>query len=58
MGKKAKKADEPLAESNLPSDILDEYGVRLNILGKKDLLPPAVQQAARAAEEMTRHNDR
>jgi undecaprenyl pyrophosphate synthase len=43
---------------DLFSDILHEDGVRLNILGKRELLPPAVQQAARSAEDMTRHNDR
>ena len=44
--------------SNTCSDLLDQDGVRLNVLGKKELLPLAVQKAARTAEDMTRHNDR
>jgi ditrans,polycis-polyprenyl diphosphate synthase len=38
--------------------MLDRYGVRLNVCGRKELLPPRVQEAARKAEEMTRHNDK
>jgi len=40
------------------SDLLDEYGVRLNVIGKTELLPESVQKAVRKAEDMTRHNDR
>lgn len=40
------------------SDLLDEYGVRLNVIGKKELLPESVQRAVRKAEDMTRHNNR
>ena len=39
-------------------DILDEYGVRLNVIGQKELLPESVQKAVRKAEDLTRHNDR
>lgn len=40
------------------SDLLHQYGVRLNVLGKTSLLPPNVQAAIRKAEELTRDNDR
>ena len=40
------------------SDLLDEYGVRLNVIGKKSLLPISVQRAVEKAESLTRHNDR
>lgn len=40
------------------SELLDEYGVRLNVLGRTELLPERVQQAVKKAEEMTRHNDK
>lgn len=39
------------------SELLDKYGVRLNILGNRELLPLAVQKAACKAEDMTRHNN-
>lgn len=39
-------------------DLLDRYGVRLNVLGKRHLLPPSVQEAVRKAEEMTCKNDK
>lgn len=38
--------------------LLDQYGVRLNIVGRKDMLPEDVQVAARQVEDMTRHNTR
>jgi ditrans,polycis-polyprenyl diphosphate synthase len=38
------------------SDLLDEYGVRLNVLGKTSLLPLSVQRAIERAEHLTRHN--
>jgi hypothetical protein len=40
------------------SDALNQHGVRLNILGRKDLLPEEVQVAIPKAENMTRQNDR
>lgn len=40
------------------SALLDEYGVRLNVLGRKELLPEGVQRAVEKAEKLTRHNDR
>ena len=39
-------------------DMLDEYGVRLNVIGKTSLLPPAVQAAVAQAESMSRHNSK
>ena len=38
--------------------LLDTHGVRLNVLGKTELLPASVQAAVLKAEDMTRHNDR
>jgi ditrans,polycis-polyprenyl diphosphate synthase len=40
------------------SELLDEWGVRLNVLGKTELLPESVQRAIHRAEDMTRHNTR
>lgn len=39
-------------------ELLDKYGVRLNIIGKTELLPPAVQEAMKNAEDLTRNNNR
>jgi ditrans,polycis-polyprenyl diphosphate synthase len=39
-------------------DLLDKYGVRLNVIGKTELLPDSVRRAAQKAERMTRHNTR
>lgn len=38
------------------SDLLDRYGVKLNVVGRKDLLPPHVRAAADKAESITRNN--
>jgi len=38
--------------------MLDEYGVRLNVLGRVEMLPEKVQESVRVAQEMTRNNDR
>lgn len=45
-------------EFQFPRDLLDEYGVRLNVIGRIELFPKRVQDAARKAEKITRHNDR
>ncbi|PCH37650.1 Di-trans-poly-cis-decaprenylcistransferase [Wolfiporia cocos MD-104 SS10] len=52
-----------LAESRLLEicqygELLDQYGVRLNVIGKTALLPDRVRAAINKAESMTRHNDR
>ena len=39
-------------------DLLDEHGVRLNVIGNVKLLPQSLQRAVRKAENMTRHNNR
>lgn len=39
------------------SNLLNEYGVRLNVVGNVALLPESVQRAVRKAERMTRHNN-
>jgi ditrans,polycis-polyprenyl diphosphate synthase len=45
---------------NLASDrdLLDKHGVRLNIIGRKELFPESVQKAMARAEGLTRHNKR
>ncbi|OSD08648.1 Di-trans-poly-cis-decaprenylcistransferase [Trametes coccinea BRFM310] len=51
-------AEEKLLELCQKGDILDQYGIRLVVVGHKDMLPARVLAAAEKAEEMTRHNDR
>ncbi|KAL4064152.1 Decaprenyl diphosphate synthase-like protein [Scleroderma yunnanense] len=50
-------AEHRLVELAEKGHILDRYGVRLNVLGKRSLLPPNVQVAIEKAERMTRHNN-
>lgn len=38
--------------------MLDEYGVRLNVLGRIEMLPENVQKSVRIAQEMTKENDK
>jgi ditrans,polycis-polyprenyl diphosphate synthase len=40
------------------SALLSKYGIRLNVLGQRELLPSHVQAAIEKAEGMTRHNTR
>ncbi|KAF9006982.1 Decaprenyl diphosphate synthase-like protein [Cyathus striatus] len=49
-------AEDKLLELCRHGDLLDQYGVRLNVVGNVDLLPDNVRNAARKAETMTRHN--
>ncbi|KAG6328442.1 hypothetical protein ID866_10647, partial [Astraeus odoratus] len=51
-----KLAEERLVEIASKGHILDQYGVRLNVLGRRSLLPRNVQLAIEKAEGMTRHN--
>ncbi|KAF8967273.1 Decaprenyl diphosphate synthase-like protein [Flammula alnicola] len=51
-------AEEKLVELCEHGDLLDEYGVRLNVVGKPQLLPDSVQKAVQKAENMTCHNNR
>ncbi|KAH9484596.1 Dehydrodolichyl diphosphate synthase complex subunit SPAC4D7.04c [Psilocybe cubensis] len=51
-------AEAKLLELCSHGELLDQYGVRLNVIGNTKLLPESVQQAARKAEDMTRHNKR
>ncbi|KAH7927801.1 Di-trans-poly-cis-decaprenylcistransferase [Leucogyrophana mollusca] len=53
-----KLAEEKLREISRHGALLDKYGVRLNVLGNKSLLPPAVQAAVEEAEGLTRHNNK
>ncbi|RDB22883.1 Dehydrodolichyl diphosphate synthase complex subunit SPAC4D7.04c [Hypsizygus marmoreus] len=49
-------AEEKLVELCDHGDLLDQYGVRLNVVGRTELLPESVQQAVRRAESLTRHH--
>lgn len=40
------------------SDLLQQYGVRLNIIGRTDMLPPDVQRSVAQAEALTHENTR
>ncbi|KJA17920.1 hypothetical protein HYPSUDRAFT_145740 [Hypholoma sublateritium FD-334 SS-4] len=51
-------AEEKLVELCNHGDLLNEYGVRLNVVGRTELLPESVQKAIRQAEHLTRHNKR
>ncbi|KAI0767900.1 Di-trans-poly-cis-decaprenylcistransferase [Irpex lacteus] len=53
-----KLAEEKLVQMAQHGDLLDQYGIRLNVVGKKELLPPAVQEAVKKAEDLTRHNNK
>jgi len=53
-----KLAEDKLIELCQHGDLLDQHGVRLNVIGKVELLPPSVQRAVQKAESMTRHNNR
>ncbi|KAF8443017.1 Decaprenyl diphosphate synthase-like protein [Boletus edulis BED1] len=52
-----KLAEERLVEIAQRGEILDRHGVRLNVLGRRELLPENVQIAIEKAENMTRHNN-
>ncbi|KAG6814940.1 hypothetical protein H0H93_011601 [Arthromyces matolae] len=49
-------AEERLVELCSHGDLMNKYGVRLNVVGNVSLLPESVQRAVRKAERMTRHN--
>ncbi|KAF8548175.1 Di-trans-poly-cis-decaprenylcistransferase [Imleria badia] len=50
-------AEERLVEIAQRGELLDKHGVRLNVLGRRELLPQSVQAAVEKAEKMTRHNN-
>ncbi|KAG6867276.1 hypothetical protein C0993_005058 [Termitomyces sp. T159_Od127] len=50
-------AEKKLIELSSHGNLLNEYGVRLNVVGNVALLPESVQRAVRKAERMTRHNN-
>lgn len=39
------------------SAMFDRHGIRLNVLGRRELFPPNVQAAVQEAEDLTRHNN-
>jgi ditrans,polycis-polyprenyl diphosphate synthase len=51
-------AEEKLLALAQRGSLLSRYGVRLNVLGRTELLPPAVRAAVHKAEDMTRTHDR
>ncbi|KAJ7090386.1 Decaprenyl diphosphate synthase-like protein [Mycena belliarum] len=51
-------AHDKLMEMSQHGQILEEYGVRLNVLGKTSLLPEYVQEAIRHVESVTRNNNK
>ncbi|KAJ7491182.1 Decaprenyl diphosphate synthase-like protein [Mycena latifolia] len=51
-------AHDKLMEMSQHGQILEEYGVRLNVLGKTSLLPEYVQEAIRHVESVTRSNNK
>ena len=48
----------PLSTLTCTSDLLQEHGVRLNVLGRTSMLPEDVLEAVRKAEELTKNNDK
>lgn len=51
-------AETKLVEIAQHGDILDKHGVRLNVLGKIEMLPKNVQESVRIAQEMTKNNNK
>ncbi|KAJ7118864.1 Di-trans-poly-cis-decaprenylcistransferase [Mycena epipterygia] len=51
-------AYDKLLEMSSHGQILEEYGVRLNVLGKTSLLPEYVQEAIRHVESVTQNNNK
>ncbi|KAH9901598.1 Di-trans-poly-cis-decaprenylcistransferase [Cubamyces lactineus] len=51
-------AEAKLLELCQRGDLLDRYGIRLVVVGHKDMLPERVLAAAEKAENMTKHNDK
>ncbi|KAF9266849.1 Di-trans-poly-cis-decaprenylcistransferase [Marasmius fiardii PR-910] len=50
-------AAEKLDELCQHGDLLSQYNVRLNVVGRKDLFPPFVREAIKRAEDLTRMNN-
>ncbi|KAI0636762.1 Di-trans-poly-cis-decaprenylcistransferase [Trametes polyzona] len=51
-------AEEKLLELCRRGDILDQYGIRLVVVGHRDMLPERVLAAAEKAENMTKNNNK
>ncbi|GJE99907.1 undecaprenyl diphosphate synthase family protein [Phanerochaete sordida] len=51
-------AESKLIEISKHGAMLDQHGIRLNALGRRDMLPPNVRAAVEKAEEMTRKNNK
>jgi ditrans,polycis-polyprenyl diphosphate synthase len=39
-------------------EMLDRHGVRLNVLGRIEMLPENMQKSVRDAQEMTKNNNK
>ncbi|KAF8548173.1 Di-trans-poly-cis-decaprenylcistransferase [Imleria badia] len=50
-------AEERLVEIAQRGELLDKHGVRVNVLGRRELLSKSTQAAIEKAEKMTRHNN-
>ena len=51
-------ARQKLLELSKKGNVLDYYGVRINVVGRKDLLPVALQEAIVHVETTTEGNSR
>ncbi|KAI0647257.1 Di-trans-poly-cis-decaprenylcistransferase [Trametes meyenii] len=51
-------AEDKLLELCQKGDILDQYGIRLVVVGHRDMLPERVLAAAEKAENLTKNNNR
>jgi len=51
-------AEAKLLELTKHGEMLDEYGVRLNVLGRIEMLPENVRKNVHIAQEMTKKNDK
>ncbi|KAG8920729.1 cis-prenyltransferase, partial [Tulasnella sp. 417] len=49
-------AKNKLIEMTQKGELLDRNGVRVNIIGRREMLPHDVQQVAKRVEDMTRHH--
>ncbi|KAF8065383.1 putative undecaprenyl diphosphate synthase-domain-containing protein [Lyophyllum atratum] len=51
-------AEERLTELSQDGGLLDQYHIRLNVVGRMELLPESLQKVVRRAEYMSRNNTR
>ncbi|KAG9003476.1 cis-prenyltransferase [Tulasnella sp. JGI-2019a] len=51
-------AKDKLIEMSQKGEVLDRHQIRVNVVGRRDLLPLDVQETAHKVEEMTKHHDK